>query len=301
MQTEAKLHPKLQIAVDRLNKRYSDITVKKYRTKDCRTGGQNEDGSLTTKEMIVSVELYTGIWEKSFAKLSVDHTYTPPTDHTFVVESDRINNQRSPKNEKRTVKDKIIVKLVDEFVRPFTYADRAKDILKAGHSALYWLDREVERKCSEIWKRMCNNGWSDVILDLIDGRIECATPELRQKAQELREEQQRSRWISSNCNDDKGSAMQVIAFQIGGDKWVLNVYGNGQAPIVTQYDSFDDLPDFIQQKVALLRIAPHKELLEDIGVKVEANSYFLYGSELQVLRKPNDSGEESKDQGNKTT
>lgn len=94
--------------------------------------------------------------------------------------------------------------------------------------------------------------------------------------------------------------MQVIAFQVQ-EAWVINIYGGGQATQVFNYESFDSLPNEIKEKVALLRIAPHNEMLDDIGVKVEANSYFLYGKELQIYKKPNDSGEKSKTEGDKTT
>jgi len=114
----------------------------------------------------------------------------------------------------------------------------------------------------------------------------------------------RAAWINQNVKS-KGGAVQIIAFQVG-EKWVINIYNSRPTEDgktnnrVENYDSFDDLPDFIQQKVALLRIAPHNEVLEDIGVKVEANSYFLYGQELQQLRGADDTGEESKAEGNET-
>lgn len=300
MQTNAKLHPKLQIAVDRLNKRYSNIVVKQYSTSDCFLGEIDSQGNKIHNNVITRLSLYTEVWDTPFARMWVGNVEDTFANHRFVIESRLIKNERSPKDEKRTNKEKLIPKLVDEYARPFTYDDRARGILECGHRSLYRPEYDADQKKSDMWRSITGDGGVDVILDLIEGKINPVPQELIAKANAYREARDHYRWIKSNRHVGKNAAVQVIAFNVG-ERWILNVYGaDPSASKTEEYNSFDDLPDIIKEKVALLRIAPHNEMLDEIGVKVEANSYFLYGKELQIYKKPNDSGEESKDESNKT-
>lgn len=300
MQTNAKLHPKLQIAVDRLNKRYSNIVVKQYSTSDCFLGEIDSQGNKIHNNVITRLSLYTEVWDTPFARMWVGNVEDTFANHRFVIESRLIKNERSPKDEKRTNKEKLIPKLVDEYARPFTYDDRARGILECGHRSLYRPEYDADQKKSDMWRSITGDGGVDVILDLIEGKINPVPQELITKANAYREARDHYRWIKSNRHVGKNAAVQVIAFNVG-ERWILNVYGaDPSASKTEEYNSFDDLPDIIKEKVALLRIAPHNEMLDEIGVKVEANSYFLYGKELQIYKKPNDSGEESKDESNKT-
>lgn len=288
------LHPKLQIAVDRLNKRYSDITVKQFNTRECKVDGE-------MKEFIVGLRLFTSVWEEEpFAALRVTNTYDPYDNHRFEIESRLIKNERRPFDEKHTIKEKIIVKLVDQYARPFIYGERAIGILEKGHQFLRRTEYDAEQEKSSKWNHILRNKGTDIILDLIEGKINSVPTNLVKMASEFRRLDEHYNWIRSNRNVGEGSSMQVIAFQVQ-EAWVINIYGGGQATQVFNYDSFDSLPNEIKEKVALLRIAPHNEMLDEIGVKVEANSYFLYGKELQIYKKPNDSGEKSKTEGDKTT
>lgn len=154
--------------------------------------------------------------------------------------------------------------------------------------------RTVIDRCFELMTRKVmgetDEGWTD---------------EQRQTIIAHREAREKYAWVKKNTSHQPEGAVQVIAFQVG-ERWVINIYNSkrnedGTANnSVENYDSFEALPDYIQQKVALLRIAPHNEVLEDIGVKVEANSYFLYGHELQHLKGTNDTGEKGKAEGNET-
>lgn len=288
------LHPKLQIAVDRLNKRYSDITVKQFNTRECKVDGE-------MKEFIVSLRLFTNVWEdQPFAALRVTNTYDPYDNHRFEIESRLIRNERRPFDEKHTIKEKVIVKLVDQYARPFVYEERARGILERGHHCLRRAEYDAEKEKGYKWDSIMSNNGANIILDLIEGKINSVPTNLVKMASEFRELNEHYNWIKSNRNFGEESSMQVIAFQVQ-EAWVINIYGGGQATQVFNYDSFDSLPNEIKEKVALLRIAPHNEMLDEIGVKVEANSYFLYGKELQIYKKPNDSGEKSKTEGDKTT
>ena len=299
MQTNAKLHPKLQVAVDRINKRYSNVIVKRYNTRDCNLGEVDSQGNKVFTDTITELSLYTEVWDTAFARIWVEDTGDDIDKHKFVIESRLICNERRPKDEKRTTKVKQIPKLVDDYARPFTYEDRARGILELGHRALHRPEYDADQKKTDAWRSITTDGGIDTILDLIEGKMVSAPQELVAKANTYRELRAHYRWIRSNRHVGKTSAMQVIAFQVG-ERWVLNVFGGDQPTQVLEFNSFDELPEYVQSKVALLRIAPHNEMLEDIGVKVEANSYFLYGTELQILKKPDDSGEKSKNQGNET-
>jgi len=273
MKTNAQLHPKLQVAVDRLNKRYSNITVKGYRT---------SKRSDADPELIISLNLFTDVHpDKAFARLWInDHQHMNADEHIFVAESRLIKNERSPRDEKRTKKVKLITNIVDQFVRPFTFQERADEIVSAGRHKLYYEMRRAEEKARSCWTELLHNDMNKV-LDYFENKIPHAM--LGEKfcagVKEYRELRTLSHWVRDNYNGVNG-AMQIVAFNVN-DRWILNIYGNNENR-VEEYDSFEAMPDFVQQKVALLRIAPHNEMLEDIGVK------------------PNDSGEESKDASNQT-
>jgi hypothetical protein len=74
----------------------------------------------------------------------------------------------------------------------------------------------------------------------------------------------------------------VIAFELH-DRWVVNIYNAPTGDKCITYDDFDAMPNAIKEKVALLKLASEDEILENIGVKVETQSYFLYGEELATI------------------
>jgi hypothetical protein len=296
MNTDIKLHPKLQIAVDRINKRYADITVSRHVTRHCSVNGERV-------ELIVRLDLKHETSPHVFATLHVTETDSPLDDHKFGVESRLVRNERRPKNIKTTTKEKLIPKLIDSFCRPFTLEERSRELLAEAHDRLAnkrWELERVEQKAREAVWTACY----DPMIKSVMGEAIVWGDKHRELVVAHQEAYAKAAWIKDNLKS-KGAAVQIIAFQVG-EKWVINIYNSKPTEDgktnnrVENYDSFDDLPDFIQQKVALLRIAPHNEVLEDIGVKVEANSYFLYGQELQQLRGTDDTGEESKAEGNET-
>lgn len=296
MNTDIKLHPKLQIAVDRVNKRYADITVSRHVTRHCSVNGERV-------ELIVRLDLKHETSPHVFAVLHVTEIDSPLDDHKFGVESRLVKNERRPKNTKTTTKDKLIPKLIDSFCRPFTLEERSNELLEQARGHLNnkrWnLDRDEQKAREAVWTTCFG-----LMTKSVMGEAIVWEDKHRELVVAHQEAYAKVAWIKDNLKS-KGSAVQIIAFQVG-EKWVINIYNSrptedGKANNrVENYDSFDDLPDYIQQKVALLRIAPHNEVLEDIGVKVEANSYFLYGQELQQLRGTDDTGEESKAEGNET-
>jgi len=296
MNTDIKLHPKLQIAVDRINKRYADITVSRHVTRHCSVNGERV-------ELIVRLDLKHETSPHVFATLHVTETDSALDDHKFGVESRLVRNERRPKNIKTTTKDKLIPKLIDSFCRPFTLEERSNELLTQARGYLEsksWEVRQIEQKAREAVWTTCFGPMTKMIM----GEAVVWEDKHRELVVAHQEAYAKAAWIKDNMKT-KGGAVQIIAFQVG-EKWVINIYNSrptedGKANNrVENYDSFDDLPDYIQQKVALLRIAPHNEVLEDIGVKVEANSYFLYGQELQQLKGTDDTGEESKAEGNET-
>lgn len=297
--TNLKLHPRLQIAVDRLNKRYANITVKKYHTRDCYTGGTDPTtGNRISETMIVSLDLFTDVSPKKFAQLRVEDTYSDPSDHKFIIESRLIDNARSPRDEKHTTKAKNITKLVDEFARPFTLLERAEELLRDGQQHVSRKEWNARQKKDSLRSIIERKYFGDLIKSAIDGVVFTKTENFIKHIEDYKLAKAEYHWIKSNTHSNAESAVQVVAFQLG-DRWVLNLFGgkDGGSRMV-EFDSFDVMPDYIQQKIALLRIAPHNELLEEVGVKVQENSYFLYGQELQGLNNGTNAGEESKDQGN---
>jgi hypothetical protein len=306
-----KLHPKLQIAVDRLNKRYADIICSKHSTNTAYIGecDPNTKAAIVTQDVITRLELRTDISPKHFARLWVENYNSPNVDddHVFVIESRFISNERRPYDEKKTTKSKNIIKLVDQFACPFTLQERANEILSVGRNFIERQKYDLHNALEGAWGKIGRKFSNLDIISTIEGKLK---PVIDQATQELldgyRTAFENFRWNKANCETPQNGtprAMQIIAFQVN-DKWIINIYGNDVIPSaqVMEYASFEELPDYLQQKIALLRIAPHNEMLEEVGVKVEANSYFLYGKDIQFLKKPNDdSGKESEGQSNKTT
>ena len=297
VKVDIKLHPKLQIAVDRINKRYADVIVSRHKTRLCSVDGER-------KEFITYLELKTNVSSSIFAKLEVTATDDTYDSHKFNVSSRLVKNERRPRDTKTTTKANLIPKLIDQYCRPFTLIERSDELLSIGRDRLRDARWKAENAMKEAYRTVIDRCFDLMTRKVMGETDEGWTDEQRQTIIAHREAREKYAWVKKNA-DHEGGAVQVIAFQVG-EKWVINIYNSkrkedGSANnIVENYDSFEALPDYIQQKVALLRIAPHNEVLEDIGVKVEANSYFLYGHELQHLKGTNDTGEKGKAEGNET-
>jgi len=297
VKVDIKLHPKLQIAVDRLNKRYADVIVSRHKTRLCSVYGER-------KEFIIYLELKTGMSPKRFGVLEVTETDGALEDHKFIVTSHLIKNERSPRDSKSTIKDKLITKLIDQYCRPFSLQERSDELLREGRNRLQESCWKAENAMKEAYRTVIDRCFGLMTQKVMSETDEGWTDEQRQSIIAYREAKAKYAWIDKNADHkQKGAAVQVIAFQVG-EKWIINIYNSktyddgSSRNLVENYDSFEAMPEYIQQKVALLRIAPHNEVLEDIGVKVEANSYFLYGQELQHLKGTNDTGEKSKAESN---
>jgi hypothetical protein len=297
VKVDIKLHPKLQIAVDRINKRYADVIVARHKTRLCSVDYER-------KEFITYLELKTNVSSSIFAKLEVTATDDTYDSHKFNVSSRLVKNERRPRDTKTTTKANLIPKLIDQYCRPFTLTERSDELLSEGRHRLQDARWKAENVMKEAYRTVIDRCF-DLMTQKVMGETDAGwTDEQRQSIVAHREAREKYAWVKKNADYD-GGAVQVIAFQVG-EKWVINIYNSKRKEdgtannIVENYDSFEALPDYIQQKVALLRIAPHNEVLDDIGVKVEANSYFLYGHELQHLKGTNDTGEKGKAEGNET-
>lgn len=297
VKVDIKLHPKLQIAVDRINKRYADVIVSRHKTRLCSVDYER-------KEYITYLELKTNVSSSIFAKLEVTATDDTYDSHKFNVSSRLVKNERRPRDTKTTTKANLIPKLIDQYCRPFTLTERSDELLSEGRSHLRDARWKAENAMKDAYRTVIDRCFDLMTRKVMGETDEGWTDEQRQTIIAHREAREKYAWVKKNADHD-GGAVQVIAFQVG-EKWVINIYNSKRnedgtaGNRVENYDSFDELPDYIQQKVALLRIAPHNEVLDDIGVKVEANSYFLYGQELQHLKGTNDTGEKGKAEGNET-
>ena len=294
------VHPNLQIAIDRLKKRYAGVQIK---ISDNYSYATMSDG--TRMPYLVQFRAYTESSPDHFVLVYVDQLGSPPAEHRLCVSSRYIRNERHPRNEKRTTKEKTIPKLIDEYAKPYTLAERADELLSDAYSRMRSVVWKAERAEDLALKEL--NKTSDFMMKIIMGEepVTAIPDSMKALVVKLREAQEHRIFMQASITrDEPGAAVQVIVFQVG-ERWILNVYNaTTQGTQVLNFDAFDQMPDFIQQKVALLKIAPHKEVLEDIGVKVEANSYFLYGHELQQLRKPidqDDARKESQEESNCTT
>ena len=285
-------HPKLQSAMDRLKKRFAGVS---FKSSDHNVR-QVYMGDDSRPSMLIAFAAYTEESPDSFVRVYVDQLSDTPANHRVCIESRFVRNERHPRNEKRTTKEKAIVKLIDEYAKPFSIIERAKSILEQGHSALHNLVWKAERAANDARGGLHMN-YGALMYDLVLGKPTPIPDAAKEAVIEFRERLDHMVWMKSNTNAGSQSAMQVIAFQVG-NRWILNIFGGPTEGKVVEYQDFDEMPDFIRSKIALLKIAPHKDVLEDIGVKVEANSYFLYGRDLQQLRDQHDARKESQEESN---
>jgi len=288
------VHPKLKIAMDRLKKRFAGVSFS-YKDHNIREFYMGDN----KVSMLVAFTAYTEESPYEFVTVYVDQLNDTSDNHRLCIQSRLICNERHPRNEKRTTKEKVIIKIIDEYAKPFSLLERAKVILEEGHRYINNLVWKAERAANDA-RGGLHLDYGDLMYDLVLGNPRPIPDAAKQAVIEFRERLDHMVWMKSNTNAGSQSAMQVIAFQVG-NRWILNIFGSTTEGRVVEYQDFDEMPDFIRSKIALLKIAPHKDVLEDIGVKVEANSYFLYGRDLQQLRDQYDTREESQEESNNPT
>jgi hypothetical protein len=274
------LHPKLKIAIDRLQKRYSDVRVEPAKNASKRTY-KTESGSQSNEEVYTAVDVFANTSKIEFAHMYMSgFGHESFKEHEFYLKSRLVNNQRYPRDEKKTIKDKLIPKLVDEFAKPYTLVEecgrlaaKAKNIFESKTHGITWERNHLVRELSDHYGSIIVNMLLGNPVDVVPDKAKVRAKkymELTEKLEDL------------GKYDENKKAVQVIAFELH-DKWVVNIYNAPSGDKCITYNDFDEMPSVIKEKVALLKLASEDEILENIGVKVETQSYFLYGKELATI------------------
>ena len=201
-------------------------------------------------------------------------------EHEFYLKSRLVNNQRYPRDEKKTIKDKLIPKLVDEFAKPYTLVEecgrlavKAKNIFESKTHGITWERNHLVRELSD--------HYGSIIVNMLLGNpVDVVPDKAKVKAKKYMELTEKLEDLGKY--DENKKAVQVIAFELH-DKWIVNIYNAPSGDKCITYNDFDEMPPVIKEKVALLKLASEDEILENIGVKVETQSYFLYGKELATI------------------
>jgi hypothetical protein len=278
--TMIPLHPKLKIAVDRLQKRYSDIRVEPTKNASKQTY-KTESGSQSSEQVYTAIDVFTNTSKIEFAHMYMSgYGHDAFKEQEFYLKSRLVNNQRYPRDEKRTIKDKLIPKLVDEFAKPYTLVEecgrlavRAKNIFENKTYGITWERNNLVRELADTH--------GSIIVNMLLGNSVDVVPErAKEKAKKYVELTDKLEDLATY--DEHKKAVQVIAFELH-DKWVVNIYNAPSGDKCITYNDFDEMPPVIKEKVALLKLASEDEILENIGVKVETQSYFLYGKELATI------------------
>ena len=271
-------HPKLQIAIDRLQKRYSNIELK---PSDNRHKYHIKNGEFSKEEVCISVEVLSPTSKQVFATLSIQNYRSYILEEQeFYLQSRLVSNQRYPRDMKKTIKDKLIPKLVDEFAKPYTLveecdrlASKAKNIFESKTYGITWERNHLVRDLAD--------KYGSIIVNMLLGNPTDTTPD-GAKTQAKKYVELTDKLENLGKFDEHKKAVQVIAFELH-DKWVVNIYNAPSGDKCITYNDFDEMPLVIREKVALLKLASEDEILENIGVKVETQSYFLYGKELATI------------------
>ena len=274
------LHPKLKIAVDRLQKRYFDIKVQPAKNASKHTY-KTESGSQSSEEVYTAIDVFANTSKIEFAHMYINgYGNSSFADQEFYLKSRLVNNQRYPRDEKKTIKPKIIPKLIDEFAKPYTLveecdrlANKAKNIFDSKTYGIKYERNHLVRDLSD--------QYGSIIVNMLLGNSVDVVPE-KAKEQAKKYVELTDKLENLGKFDDHKKAVQVIAFELH-DKWVVNIYNAPSGDKCITYNDFDEMPPVIKEKVALLKLASEDEILENIGVKVETQSYFLYGKELATI------------------
>ena len=278
--TMIPLHPKLKIAVDRLQKRYFDIKVQPAKNASKHTY-KTESGSQSSEEVYTAIDVFANTSKIEFAHMYINgYGNSSFADQEFYLKSRLVNNQRYPRDEKKTIKPKIIPKLIDEFAKPYTLveecdrlANKAKNIFDSKTYGIKYERNHLVRDLSD--------QYGSIIVNMLLGNSVDVVPE-KAKEQAKKYVELTDKLENLGKFDDHKKAVQVIAFELH-DKWVVNIYNAPSGDKCITYNEFDEMPPVIKEKVALLKLASEDEILENIGVKVETQSYFLYGKELATI------------------
>ena len=278
--TMIPLHPKLKIAVDRLQKRYFDIRVEpsKHSTKQTYT---TESNSQSSETVYTAVDVFANTSKIEFAHMYISgYAQGKFEDHEFYLKTRLVNNQRYPRDEKKTIKSKLIPKLVDEFAKPYTLveecdrlANKAKNVFDSKTYGITWERNHLSRELAD--------NYGSIVVNMLLGNPVDVVPE-KAKEQAKKYVELTDKLENLGKFDESKKAVQVIAFELH-DKWVVNIYNAPSGDKCITYNEFDEMPPVIKEKVALLKLASEDEILENIGVKVETQSYFLYGKELATI------------------
>jgi hypothetical protein len=271
-------HPKLQIAIDRLKKRYSDIQIKngegkhKYHIKN---------GTFSMEQVYTSVEVLSPTSRQAFATLHMNNYRSLELEkHEFYIKSRLIDNQRYPRDEKKTIKDKVIPKLIDEFAKPFTLVEECNRLAKMAKNVFESRTYNITYERNHLVRDLADK-YGSIIVNMLLGNPTDTIPDgAKEKAKKYVELTNKLEDLGKF--DDAKKAVQVIAFELH-DKWIVNIYNSPAGDKCITYEDFESMPPIIKEKVALLKLASEDEILENIGVKVETQSYFLYGKELATI------------------
>ena len=278
--TMIPLHPKLKIAVDRLQKRYSDLRIEPTKNASKHTY-KTESGSQSSEEVYTAIDVFANTSKIEFAHMYINgYGNSSFADHEFYLKTRLVNNQRYPRDEKKTIKDKLIPKLVDEFAKPYTLveecdrlANLAKNVFDSKTYGITWERSHLARDLAD--------NYGLIIVNMLLGNPTNTIPDkAKEKASKYVELTDKLENLGKF--DEHKKAVQVIAFELH-DKWVVNIYNAPSGDKCITYNDFDEMPPVIKEKVALLKLASEDEILENIGVKVETQSYFLYGKELATI------------------
>ena len=278
--TMIPLHPKLKIAVDRLQKRYFDIRVEpsKHSTKQTYT---TESNSQSNETVYMAVDVFANTSKIEFAHMYMSgYGLGKFEDHEFYLKTRLVDNQRYPRDEKKTIKPKIIPKLVDEFAKPYTLVEECDRLANKARNVFDHKTYGITYERSHLVRDLADNYGSIVVNMLLGNPVDVVPERAKEKANKYLELTDKLEHLGKF--DDHKKAVQVIAFELH-DKWVVNIYNAPSGDKCITYNEFDEMPPVIKEKVALLKLASEDEILENIGVKVETQSYFLYGKELATI------------------
>ncbi len=97
--TMIPLHPKLKIAVDRLQKRYFDIKVQPAKNASKHTY-KTESGSQSSEEVYTAIDVFANTSKNEFAHMYMSGYGQDFKEHEFYLKTRLVSNQRYPRDEK---------------------------------------------------------------------------------------------------------------------------------------------------------------------------------------------------------
>ena len=181
------------------------------------------------------------------------------------------DNER--RNSVETVAAPKVVKLMLEHIIPITIPEIASATLSLGTQAeTHWRNEQYQQGFNS-FEDIKRTTWVVELRNLVSQGVTFKTPEVQQLAAE---------GIAAYDETLRRQSVPIrkcfVFFKRDGCIYVS--YEGGTS--IDRFNSIEELPEFIQQGIGILKLVPVKEVINGLGVRVDENSYWVIDKDETV-------------------